>query len=424
MNKYDIVIVGGGTSGVSCAWNAARLGLKTLIIEKETFLGGAITSSLVIPAMKTSDNSINNDFFNTLYNKLSEINGAITYSDGNKGWFNPELTKIALDTLMNDVKADVLYHSTVNNITNKNNKLLVYIDSIDIDNIPGSFNKVLLSPIETKYVVDATGDAKICQKLNCNFLENFKNETQPINLRFIMSGINIKKFSDWLLDYDTNRDVTTACDIDNKTYLSTAYTWDSTTNWALKPLFKKAIDDKVLQEADTNYFQIFSVAGTTDSIAFNCPRLINYTKPASKAYTEGRLAIYRLSEFCKKYLPGFENAYISSIANTLGVRVSNRVKGKYIYTYDDLVSGKKFDTPVLISNYPVDIHSNKKNNSTLEKVNVEYQLPIESLMVEDWDNLFVIGRCISADFKAQAALRIIPSCFSMGEGLAKFLARK
>ncbi len=30
-------------------------------------------------------------------------------------------------------------------------------------------------------------------------------------------------------------------------------------------------------------------------------------------------------------------------------------------------------------------------------------------MVEGYDNVFVIGRCISADFKAQGALRIIPS---------------
>ena len=44
-------------------------------------------------------------------------------------------------------------------------------------------------------------------------------------------------------------------------------------------------------------------------------------------------------------------------------------------------------------------------------------------MSADYENLFAIGRCISADFKAQAALRIIPSCFSMGEGLAKYLAK-
>ena len=56
------------------------------------------------------------------------------------------------------------------------------------------------------------------------------------------------------------------------------------------------------------------------------------------------------------------------------------------------------------------------------KLEQEYSLPIESLMSCDYDNLFAIGRCISADFEAQAALRIIPSCFSMGEGLAKYLA--
>ena len=99
-NKYDVIIIGGGTAGVSCAWNCAKRGLKTLIIEQNSFLGGSITSSLVDPAMKTSDNSINNDFFNALYKKLSELGGAITYCDGNKGWFNPELTKIALDKLM------------------------------------------------------------------------------------------------------------------------------------------------------------------------------------------------------------------------------------------------------------------------------------------------------------------------------------
>ena len=83
MSKYDLVIAGGGTAGVSCAWNAAKLGLKVLLIEKNSFLGGSITSSLVIPAMKTSDNAINTDFYNALYEKLRGLDGAITYFDGN-----------------------------------------------------------------------------------------------------------------------------------------------------------------------------------------------------------------------------------------------------------------------------------------------------------------------------------------------------
>ena len=412
MNKYDIVIAGGGTAGCACAYTAAKLGLKVLLIEKNSFLGGSITSSLVIPAMKTSSNAINTEFFDTLYNKLEEMGGAITYIDGNKGWFNPELTKIALDTLLVEAGVKIEFESSISKIEEN---LLSYIVTIENDNII-TFKQKLLLPIETKYVVDATGDAKICQKLNCEFLEK---KSQPVNLRFIMSGVNVNKFSKWIMEFDKDREATTSCDIDGKIYLSTAYTWDEGANWALRPVFKQAIADGVITEADSNYFQIFSVAGTPDSIAFNCPRLI---KISQNPYIEGRASIFRLSNFCKKCLPGFENAYISSIANTLGVRVSNRVKGKYIYTADDLRCGKKFENPVVISNYPIDVHSDQKDSSTLEKVYQEYQLPIESLIVKD--NLFVIGRCISADFEAQAALRIIPSCFSMGEGLAKYLAKK
>ena len=103
MTKYDVIIAGGGTAGCACAYTAAKLGLKVLVIEKNSFLGGAITSSLVIPAMKTSDNAINTDFFNILYEKLNSLGGAITYIDNKKGWFNPELTKIALDTLLSEV---------------------------------------------------------------------------------------------------------------------------------------------------------------------------------------------------------------------------------------------------------------------------------------------------------------------------------
>lgn len=412
MNKYDIIVVGGGTAGCACAYTAAKLGLKVLIIEKNTFLGGSITSALVIPAMKTSDNAINTDFFDILYEKLHALGGAITYSDGNKGWFNPELTKIVLDELLTSVGVDILFNASIKKI--KEN-LSSYLVAIENDN-NYFLNKELLSSIETRYLVDATGDAKICEKLNCDFLEK---KSQPINLRFIMSGINVKEFSDWIMEFDKNRDVTTSCTVDGKSYLSTAYTWDKgAVKWALEPLFKAAINEEVITEEDSNYFQLFSVAGTADSIAFNCPRLVNIS---SNAYIAGRQSILRLSNFCKKYLKGFENAHISSIANTLGVRVSNRVKGKYVYTQDDLRSGKKFENPVVISNYPIDIHSDKKNSSKLEKVYQEYQLPIESLIVND--KLFVVGRCISADFESQAALRIIPSCFSMGEGLAKYLAK-
>ena len=131
MSKYDLIIAGGGTAGVSCAYIAAKMGLKVLLIEQNSFLGGSLTASLVVPAMKTSDNAINSDFFNELHNNLLEIGGAITYCDGNKGWFNPELVKIALDKMMIEANVDVLFESNIKQINIQNNKILsVYIETV------------------------------------------------------------------------------------------------------------------------------------------------------------------------------------------------------------------------------------------------------------------------------------------------------
>ena len=419
MNKfYDVIIIGGGTAGCATAYIAGKLGLKVLLIEKGIHLGGTMTSGLVVPVMKSGNHQINTDFYNILVEEMHKVGGQVTYQD-NSGWFNPELMKIVLDKMMEDVSVDVRYNAEVKDVKTEGKYVLsletnkeilsVYNEEVDTDNNNHEKYKPLSVYIEAKYFVDATGNCDFSNNINCKFLE-MKSEYQPMSLRFLMSGIDIEKFGKWLLEKDTDKNVTTVENIDGVTHLSTAYTWDTDKQWALAPFFDKAVNEGLLKDSDRNYFQVFTVAGMPTTLAFNCPRIPenlnpNLVKDTSKALIEGREAIYRLSLFCKKYFQGFENAYISNIADFLGVRVSNRLKGKYVYTIDDLKSGKKFEHPALISNYPVDVHNKSKNTSTLEKTG-EYQLPIESLMSYDYDNLFVVGRRISADYMAQGALRV------------------
>lgn len=417
LNNYDLIVVGGGTAGCAAAYNASKLGLKTLLVEKNIHLGGSITSGLVIPAMSTSQNQINNDFYNALISELNKMGGQVTYLK-NPGWFNPELCKIALDRLMASANVEVLFDSSV----------------ISVNSINSEINGVIISSnllsvyIGAKYIVDATGNCEVGKLAGCEFIEK-ENEYQPISLRFEMSGINLKAFSQWLLNFDNDRDVTSVEIINDQIHLSTAYTWDSGKNWALAPLFDDAVESGVLENDDRNYFQVFTIPKMPASIAFNCPRMYSSaiispfdTQEVSRLLMQGRESIIRIAEFCKIYFPGFDNSYISNIADAVGVRVSRRIKGKYVYTIDDLKTGKKFDNPVLVSDYPVDVHSNKKDESVLEHTTQEYQLPVESLISADFENLFVAGRCLSADFYAQAALRIQPSCFAMGEGIAKYIA--
>ena len=102
----------------------------------------------------------------------------------------------------------------------------------------------------------------------------------------------------------------------------------------------------------------------------------------------------------------------------LGIRDSRRIEGEKIFTKSDILSGNIVDRPVLHADYPIDIHTYEKDTSTLQKT-VDYELPFECLKASGYKNLFLAGRNISADFSAQAALRIQTSCFSMGEAVAK-----
>lgn len=415
--KYDVVIAGAGAAGISCAWNCAKSGLKTLLIEKNIHAGGLITSGLVVPVMKLNSLGINDDFYNALVSLAKADNACITYSDGNNGWFNPELIKSVFDKLLKSVNCDVLYLSSIRNIAIISGGFKLEI-----------FNKILSEYVETKYLVDATGDGKIFEKLNQKFLDDV-DEKQSLSMRFIMSNVDCKKFAEWICSVDTNRDVTTSYEINGETHFSTAYTWDKDRHWALEPYFNEAIDKNVLKHTDTAYFQVFSIAGMPSSVAFNCPRLIvgntdnDSFLALSDSIIEGRERINRLTKFAKTYLIGFENAYVSNISDMLGVRESRRVKGKKVFTVKDIELGTKPENIALASDYPIDIHSDKQNCGKLKFTNHVWYLPLECLMSENLDNLFVAGRCLSAEFRAQAAVRTQRNCFSMGEAVAKYIKR-
>ena len=388
------------------------------MVEKSDVLGGAITQGLVTPCMKVNDKGINTDFYQDLIKYAKNYNAQITYSDGNDGWFNPELLKIVFDRMLSDVNCDVLFSSEINSVVRSH-------DSHFLVNI---LSKILSLDIETKYLIDSTSNGKIFEILNLNFQEKIKSEFQAPSLRFILSNINLKAFSDWIMDLDKDREVTTSCEVNGQIHLSTAYTWDLNKNWALRPVFKAAVDNGDISEDDSAYFQLFTVSYMPGSVSMNCPQILinkDFETPFeySNALKVGREKVYRLYHFCKKYLKGFENSFISHISDSLGIREDRRILGKYVYTKDDMLTSKHFENVVLAGDYPIDVHTNSKNEQSaiLKK---DYELPIEALISKDYNNLFAIGRCLSADFKAQSALRIQRHCFSMGEAVAKYINSK
>lgn len=418
--KYDVVIIGGGTSGCACAYNCAKNDLKTLLVEKNNFLGGLMTGGLVVPVMKSSVDDINCDYYKKLVNCAKKYNAQITYKDKNDGWFNPELLKIVLD--------EILTSPDVNN----NLDILFETDIMEVIKKDSSIKSVILScgllsiPVEATYFVDATGCAKLSKLSGCEFLSD-TDMIQKNTLRFILGNVDVNRFCEFIKNVDNNEDITNTYrderNTNNELHFTTASTADTSKFWALDKYLKLGVDDKILLEEDREYFQIFSIAGAKGEVAFNCPRINNYKNNPYKASREliyARRAILRLLNFTKKYFPGFEDAIIVNIATQTGIREEGRVKTKYIYKKEDMLNNKTFKTPVLKANYEIDIHNNDKRKTTIDKM-PSYSLPIESLMSYDINNLFVIGKILGADFEAHSALRVQKSCMSTGEGVAKYI---
>ena len=418
--NFDLIVYGGGTSGFAAAYIAAKYGANVLLVEKSDTLGGAITQGLVVPCMKMNTENINTEFVDDLKLFADKYKARHTYKDGNEFWFNPELLKIVLDEMLESVKCHVLFSSYPIDI-NYNNNISIFENYI--------VHKTVSIYIESKYIVDATSEGTIFKLLNCDFQEKSNNFQTP-TLRFIISGIDIKSFADWIEEFDTDRNVTTVERTKEQIYLSTAYTWDNR-KWSLQPVFEKAVSENVLEYSDTAYFQVFSMPSMPNSLNFNAPRILleddeDLLDPFvySRALKQGRKRIFRLYNFCKKYLRGFENSYISHISDMLGVRESRRVKCLYTVTKDDILNPKTFENIALACNYQIDIHSNSSKKDKLEHINHTYYIPIEALISEDYDNLYGTGRIISSEFEAQAALRTQISCFSMGEAAAKDIIGK
>ncbi len=67
----------------------------------------------------------------------------------------------------------------------------------------------------------------------------------------------------------------------------------------------------------------------------------------SRADTQARLQNRQLREVIRKYIPGFEDAYVIDSSSTVGVRETRRVRGPYVLPQEDLLAQRTFDDRVV-----------------------------------------------------------------------------
>lgn len=134
---------------------------------------------------------------------------------------------------------------------------------------------------------------------------------------------------------------------------------------------------------------------------------------------EGRRQVARLADFLRRRVPGFAEAFVADSAFRLGVRESRRIAGAFALTADDVLGGRRFADGIGRAAWPIERHvAGGETRWRFLPAGVWYDIPYRCLLPRGVDNLLCVGRCVSADADAFASLRVIGPCMLEGQAAA------
>jgi hypothetical protein len=136
-------------------------------------------------------------------------------------------------------------------------------------------------------------------------------------------------------------------------------------------------------------------------------------------------------KFIKKYLPGFERAYITRICPELRIREGRRIMGDYVLKGEDVIEERKFADGIGKSAFPAGaVHV--VGPGTLEtmkppdvpRTGGSHDIPYRCLVPRDIENLLVAGKAISAHREAYQRFLMQTMVTGQAAGVAAALCAK
>ena len=395
---YDVVVVGSGAAGSTAAIAGARSGASTLLVEKLPFLGGNSTAVLdtfygfFTPGdlARKVVGGIGDDVLSGLESLGPVLYRPNTYGAGTGVTYLAEHLKVVWETMVVDAGCDVLLHSFVQDATVSDGRITDLLIA----------TKAGLVRVHARVVIDASGDADVCHHAGFGYeLAGTLAPAQTLTTTFRMANV----------------------DNERRNQISKE---------ELHALMAEAAEsgdfDLPRREGSDHPtpipFTTATVMTRIGQVEHRDGTLINATDPEllTRAEMVGRKQAIEFARFLIDRVPGYENASLVALSSQIGMRETRRVFGDYRVTRDDVLSAKQFDDQIGLCGAPIeDHHGDGDTGTTWEYLpdGAAVGIPHRSLIVRDSLNTFVAGRCFSATHDAQASIRSMAQCMTMGQAV-------
>lgn len=424
--KYDIVVCGGGPAGLSAAITAKRMGLKTLIVEKNGYLGGSLAIGLSPLSFldkkgRKCVGGFAEEFMEILKENGYSYGTSVCPKHNSVTCVNAEGVKIMATKLCRDIGVDILLHSEILEVEKQNN----LIKSITC------FGKCNRVRITAKQFIDCTGDGDLAYLAGCEYDKGQEGSgvLQPPTVMFTLEGVNQEKLFEYVEQHPEELLYKDAAIYENPDYTIDHFRKNESHVFVgLQATFRKLKSQGKLPVKRESFIYINST--NPGEVYVNSIRLTDTDATdimdLSNAEVEGILQVPQLVKLLKESIPGFENCFVSAISSSIGVRETRRFKGIKTVTQNDAISGSIPDDSIALSGYKIDVHSGKDTGLLFRDIEEPFGISYGCLIPPSVDNLMVAGRCISADAIALGSLRIIPTCMALGQaaGVGASLAVK
>ena len=117
----------------------------------------------------------------------------------------------------------------------------------------------------------------------------------------------------------------------------------------------------------------------------------------------------------KERVPAFKDAYFVTSGPVVGVRETCRIKGDRTLTIGDVRDCIAYEDAVCLGGWWLDRHPVGSSGYHEHVITRPYDISYGTLIPQGLSNVWVAGRCHSADSGALASSRVTLTCMGMGQ---------